>query len=100
MGLDCFWMLEQEKEVVFDKELKLVSGLFSSGKDKFRGKAYYTFMSTQFGVNIYDEQDEDDVKRIAEQLKSTSWEDLSDKVRDDSIHPKDKTNTETSNSCG
>jgi hypothetical protein len=82
MGLDSFWVIEEEKimgphlegqepeEVKFEPHLNLCGGLYSEhGQRSFRGKVYNYFFEDRFGVSLYRELiSNDEVRKISEML--------------------------------
>ena len=75
MGLDSYWLKDEEThvpmELEFEPELKLIGGMMSgSGSGSFRGKAYSDFIENVSGISLYQkDMPNKEVKQIADALE-------------------------------
>jgi len=87
MGLDNFWRESFDSEVCFilefDPPLNLCGGMFSEhGSGSFRGKVYAEFIEEVSGFSLYNDLNNEEVRKISEKLNN--YKDLkeSDGIRE------------------
>lgn len=76
MGLDCFWVDENNSKASVEGEFKICGGMLSGhGNDSFRGKVYNDLIESETGISLYQEEiDSDTVEMIAENLGAIKWD--------------------------
>jgi hypothetical protein len=74
MGLDNYWQGGDGELARTGKNYGLVGGLFSGfGDGSFRGEEYASLILDLTGFSLYDELSSDEVKGVAERLRSTVY---------------------------
>ena len=75
MGLDCYWVGENDSKASVPGKFKICGGMFSGhGNDSFRGKVYNDVVESETGVSLYQEEiDSETIKKMAETLGNIKW---------------------------
>ena len=74
MGLDSFWMQDNERASV-PGEFRICGGMLSGhGNDSFRGKVYNDIIESLTGVSLYQEKiPNETVKQMSDKLDCHVW---------------------------